>query len=66
MHNDGMWKGKVQCCEGIWGVLCAAGVTGGFAGGERGVQQYVDEGDLKLAPAGRGEALGFLEGLGLF
>ena len=33
---------------------CAAGVTGGFAGGERGVQQYVEEGDIKLAPPGRG------------
>lgn len=36
---------------------CAAGVTGGFAGGERGVQQYVEEGDLKLAPPGRGKHL---------
>ncbi|KAK9807698.1 hypothetical protein WJX72_006537 [[Myrmecia] bisecta] len=28
------------------------GVTGGFAGGERGVQQFVEEGDIKLAEPG--------------
>ena len=34
--------------------LCAAGVTGGFAGGERGVQQFVEKGDVELAPEGQG------------
>ena len=38
------------------GVLCAAGITGGFAGGERGVQQFVEKGELKLATPGKGEA----------
>lgn len=33
--------------------LFAAGVTGGFAGGEKGVQQYVEKGDVELAPEGK-------------
>ena len=37
--------------------MCAAGVTGGFAGGERGVQQFVEKGDVELAPEGKGEQL---------
>lgn len=37
--------------------LHAAGVTGGFAGGERGVQQFVEKGDVELAPEGKGEQL---------
>ncbi|EIE18700.1 hypothetical protein COCSUDRAFT_45178 [Coccomyxa subellipsoidea C-169] len=31
-----------------------SGVTGGFAGGERGVQQFVEKGDVELAPEGKG------------
>ncbi|BDA49778.1 hypothetical protein COCOBI_14-3980 [Coccomyxa sp. Obi] len=31
-----------------------SGVTGGFAGGERGVQQFVEKGDVELAPEGQG------------
>lgn len=34
--------------------MVAAGVTGGFAGGERGVQQFVEKGDVELAPEGKG------------
>lgn len=32
--------------------LCAAGITGGFAGGEKGVQQFVEKGEVKLAEKG--------------
>ena len=37
--------------------VCAAGITGGFAGGERGVQQFVEKGELELVPPGKGELL---------
>lgn len=30
----------------------AAGVVGGFAGGERGVQQFVEQGDIDVSPPG--------------
>ena len=33
-----------------WG---AAGITGGFAGGERGLQQLVEQGEIKLAEPGK-------------
>lgn len=33
-------------------VLNAAGITGGFAGGERGLQQLIEKGELKLAEPG--------------
>lgn len=33
-------------------VAPAAGVVGGFAGGERGVQQFIDEGEVKIADKG--------------
>ena len=36
---------------------CAAGITGGFAGGERGVQQFVEKGQLDLVPPGKGADL---------
>ena len=36
--------------------MCAAGITGGFAGGERGVQQFVEKGELELVAPGKGEA----------
>ena len=29
-------------------LLYVAGVTGGFAGGEKGVQQFVEKGEIKL------------------
>lgn len=32
--------------------LRTAGITGGFAGGERGVQQFVEEGDIKFRDEG--------------
>ncbi len=31
---------------------CAAGVVGGFAGGERGVQQFIEKGEVSLAEPG--------------
>lgn len=34
------------------GPLCTAGVVGGFAGGERGVQQYVEKGEVEVAEQG--------------
>ena len=37
--------------------VCAAGITGGFAGGERGVQQFVEKGELELVPPGKGGLL---------
>lgn len=37
-----------ECC------VHAAGITGGFAGGERGVQQFVEKGELELAAPGKG------------
>lgn len=35
------------------GFLLAAGVVGGFAGGERGVQQFVDKGEVSLSETSR-------------
>lgn len=35
-------------------IMCAAGITGGFAGGERGVQQFVEKGELELVKPGKG------------
>ena len=37
-------------------IMCAAGITGGFAGGERGVQQFVEKGELELVKPGKGES----------
>ncbi len=37
-------------------LVCAAGITGGFAGGERGVRQFVEKGELELAAPGKGES----------
>jgi hypothetical protein len=31
---------------------CAAGITGGFAGGERGVKAFVRDGEVKMRKAG--------------
>ena len=45
---------SLQCQCGAelarWG---AAGITGGFAGGERGLQQLVEKGEIKLAEPGK-------------
>lgn len=49
--------GEVQPMVICSDCLHAAGVTGGFAGGERGVQQFVEKGDVELAPEGKGEQL---------
>jgi len=34
------------------------GLTGGFAGGELGLQQYIEKGDIELAPPGEGRGQG--------
>ncbi len=36
-----------------WRAGEAAGITGGFAGGERGLQQLVEKGEIKLAEPGK-------------
>ncbi len=40
------------------GVCCTENVVGGFAGGERGVKLYVEEGDFIIADPEEGKARG--------
>lgn len=32
--------------------MCAAGATGGFAGGERGLKQFIESGELRMRQPG--------------
>ena len=46
-HQGALWEVQNKSPQTL--LLGADGITGGFAGGERGLQQFVEKGDLTFA-----------------